>query len=64
MYVDDIIGVGMLPDIESDLRLIRETCISLLGQTAVVDEKTEVGRRLDIIGYVVDLDSQRVLIAL
>ena len=63
IYVDDIIGVGMLPDIESDLRLTRETCFSLLGPTAVADDKTEVGRRLDVIEYVVDLDSQRVLIA-
>ena len=63
MYVDDIIGVGMLSDIETDLALTRDTCTGLLGPTAVADDKTEVGRRLDVIGYVVDLDIQRVLIA-
>ncbi len=63
MYVDDIIGVGMLADIETDLSITRESCTGLLGPTAVADDKTEVGRRLDVIGYVVDLDTQRVLIA-
>ena len=63
MYVDDILGVCMLKDLESDLILTRETCTDLLGPTAVADDKTETGRRLDVIGYIVDLDLQRVLIA-
>ena len=63
MYVDDIIGVCMAQDLVSDLALARETCVSLLGPTAVADDKTETGRRLDVIGYVVDLDTQRVLIS-
>ena len=63
MYVDDIIGVGMLPHIESDLAVTRATCTSLLGPTAVADDKTEVGRRIDVIGYDIDLDTQRILIA-
>ena len=63
MYVDDIIGVCMLRDLETDLALTRHTCTDLLGPTAVADDKTETGRRLDVIGYVIDLDLQRVLIA-
>ena len=63
MYVDDIVGVCMLKDLESDLSLTRDTCTNLLGPTAVADDKTETGRRLDVIGYVVDLDLERVLIA-
>ena len=63
MYVDDILGVCMLKDLESDLLLTCETCTDLLGPTAVADDKTETGRRLDVIGYIVDLDLQRVLIA-
>ena len=63
MYVDDIIGVGMVTDVENDLKLTRDVCTNLLGPTAVADDKTEVGRRIDVIGYVVDLDTQRVLIA-
>ena len=63
MYVDDIIGVGMVSDISADLKLTRAVCTSLLGTNAVADDKTEVNRRIEVIGYVVDLDIQRVLIA-
>lgn len=63
MYVDDIIGVGMESDISADLKLTRTVCTSLLGTNAVADDKTEVNRRIEVIGYVVDLDIQRVLIA-
>ena len=45
MYVDDIVGVCMLSDLDSDLALTRETCVSLLGPTAVADDKTETGRQ-------------------
>lgn len=63
MYVDDIIGVGLTKDIEKDLLTTRTVCTSLLGPNAVADDKTEVGRRVDVIGYTIDLDAQRVLIA-
>ena len=63
MYVDDVIGVYMLEDLQSDLALTRDVCTSLLGPSSVADDKTETGRRLNVIGYVVDLDSQRVLIS-
>lgn len=51
----------MAHDLESDIALARDTCVSLLDPNAVADDKTETGRRLDVIGYVVDLDTQRVL---
>ena len=57
MYVDDIIGVGMANHIQTDLDLTRTVCTSLLGPSAVVDDKTEQGRRLDVIGYMIDLDT-------
>lgn len=63
MYLDDIIGVGMACNVVEDLRRTRDVCTSLLGATAVADDKTEVERRVDVIGYVIDLDIQRVLIA-
>ena len=63
MYVDDVIGVCFAEDVDEDLRVTRAVCTDLLGSGAVADDKTEVGRRLDVIGYTVDLDSQRVLIA-
>ena len=63
MYVNDIIGVCMLHDLDDDQLRTRNTCTSLLGPTTVADDKTESGRRLDVIGYVVDLDTRRVLIS-
>ena len=63
MYVDDIIGVNMEEDLADDLRLTQDVCTGLLGPTAVADDKTEAGRRLDVIGSVIDLDIERVLIA-
>ena len=63
MYVDDVVGVCFAEDIDDDLRRTREICTDLLGSCAVADDKTEVGRRLDVIGYTIDLDTQRVLIA-
>ena len=63
MYVDDIIGVGMVDHIDDDLAITKAICTDLLGSTAVADDKTEVGRRVDVIGYVIDLDRERVLIS-
>ena len=63
MYVDDIIGVCFAEDVDTDLRKTRDICTSLLGSGAVADDKTEIGTRLDVIGYTVDLVTERVLIA-
>ena len=63
MYVDDVIGIGFMEDIASDIAEATRICTSLLGPTAVASDKTESGTRLEIIGYVVDLDTMRVSIA-
>jgi hypothetical protein len=63
MYVDDIMEVGMAEHVPTDIALTRAICTSLLGPTSVADDKTEQGRRLDVIGYVIDLDTQRVSIS-
>jgi hypothetical protein len=63
MYVDDIIGIGLRCDLPADLARARNICTDLLGPKAVADEKQEQGRRLDIIGYTIDLDIGRVMIA-
>ena len=63
MYVDDIIGACFVGDVDQDLALTRGICTSLLGSGAIADDKTETGIRLDIIGYTVDLETQRVSIA-
>ena len=63
MYEDDIIGVCLEDDVEKDLAVTREICVSLLGSGAVADDKTEHGVRLDVIGYTIDLPHPRVLIS-
>jgi hypothetical protein len=63
MYVDDIIGICLAKDVDSDLRDTRRICTDLLGSGAVADDKTETGTRLDIIGYTVDLGTKRISIA-
>lgn len=63
MYVDDILGIGFKEDIAADLALTRTICTTLLGSGAVADEKTEVSRRLDVVGFIIDLDTMRVLIS-
>ena len=63
MYVDDIIGVCFEEDLAEDLVRARGVCTDLLGSSAVADDKTEWGRRLDIIGFTVDLDLMSVTIS-
>lgn len=63
MYVNDITGVCFKDNLAGDLIAAKGVCTTLLGSSAVADEKTESGRRLDIIGYSVDLDSKTVTIS-
>ena len=63
MYVDDVIGVCFEEDVASDIKEATRICSSLLGPKAVALDKTEIDTRLEIIGYVVDLDAMRVSIA-
>ena len=63
IYVDDLMGVCWKKDLQSELSIARLICTSLLGPTAVSDTKTQSGRRLDIIGYLIDLDKGLVSIA-
>ena len=63
MYVDDIIGVCFVGDVDADLLRTRDICTSLLGSGAVADDKTESGRKLEVIGYTLCLDTERIGIA-
>jgi hypothetical protein len=67
MYVDDIVGVCFVRDLQNDLDTTRAICTDLLGPNSVADDKTESGTRMDVIGYTIDLsvsaDKARVLIA-
>ena len=63
MYVDDIMGVCLRKDLNHDMSKARSICTDLLGPNAVADDKSKSGRRLDLIGYVVDLDTKTLSIA-
>jgi hypothetical protein len=63
MYVDDLVGVCLKRDLAKNLRVARRIITQLLGSNAVADDKTESGRRMDVIGYTIDLDIERVLIS-
>jgi hypothetical protein len=60
MYVDDIIGICFAEDLDADLGAI---CTNLLGCGAMADDKTESGRKLEVIGYTIFLATERVGIA-
>ena len=65
MYVDDIIVVTLVDKLSADKAAARSLCVGLLGPLAVADDKTEDTegggpRRLDAIGYVLDMDNQLV----
>ena len=63
MYVDDMLGVCWAWDLTADLECTRLLCVRLLGDTAVAEIKTEHGRRLIMIGWVIDLDERLVAVA-
>jgi len=60
MYVDDIMGVCFAKDLAWEQSTAGRICRGLLGPTAVAEDKTESGRALVWIGYLVDLDRQLV----
>ena len=44
-------------------KILHTICIDLLGPNAVADDKSKSGRRLKLIGYIVDLDKKTLSIA-
>jgi hypothetical protein len=63
MYVDEIVGISFADELAGDLATNRNICTSLLGSGSVADGKAEYGRKLEVIGYTVCLDTERVGIA-
>ena len=63
MYIDDLIGVCLRRDLMSEQVAAHSLITRLLGEGAVAEHKTEHGRRLDVIGYTIDLDSRLVTIS-
>ena len=63
MYVDDIFGVCKRRDLANELAVTRSVCESILGTNSVEDKKTEIGRRLTVIGYEIDIELRLVAVA-
>lgn len=55
MYVDDIMGACMASDLSREVQCAKSVCTDLLGPNAIAEDKTEMGTRLDVLGYVIDL---------
>mmetsp|Transcript_3656 Transcript_3656/g.5177 ORF Transcript_3656/g.5177 Transcript_3656/m.5177 type:complete len:284 (-) Transcript_3656:387-1238(-) len=63
VYVDDIFGVTRQCDLDYDLGITTTVCETMLGPDAVEVTKTEVGPRLGVIGYEIDLELRLVAVA-
>jgi hypothetical protein len=63
MYVDDLFGISLRTNLEYDMACARKAVTDLLGSKSLAEDKEEQGTRLDIIGWVIDLDLCRLSIA-
>jgi hypothetical protein len=58
IFVDDVSMVTTKEWLEQDMATVHRLIEGLLGKGAVATPKTRVGRKLEFIGYFVDLDTQ------
>jgi len=58
MFVDDVMGVTLRSKVLADQQIMRELITGLLGEGAVAEDKTESGRRIVILGFLIDLDKR------
>jgi hypothetical protein len=63
IYVDDIFGVSLKQSAQSDINLVCSFLRKLFNSDCVEDTKTETGRRVIVISYVIDLDSSLVSVS-
>ena len=63
MYVDDLMGICKATEWTRVEEVVRHYCEGLLGDDAIAAAKTEAARKIDGIGYSLDLDEYRVGIA-
>jgi hypothetical protein len=59
-YVDDFMGICRRSDLAYNVDTVRIACTELLGPEAMAEDKWDFGRKLDMIGWSICLDSQRV----
>jgi hypothetical protein len=63
MYVDDGIIVCLKRDVQRTQSVLFSFVRSLLGDNAIESSKTREGRRVDFIGYTIDLDTRVVMVS-
>ncbi|KAJ1437277.1 hypothetical protein B484DRAFT_428363 [Ochromonadaceae sp. CCMP2298] len=63
IYVDDIVGECRREDLDSELATGKRLVESLLGPRTIEDDKTKTGRRIEVIGFTLDLDRQLLAIS-
>ena len=62
-YVDDLNGCSNIRTYESDMSRVDNEVRTLLGPGSVAADKNKSGRRVDMIGWFIDLDAQLVTIS-
>ena len=63
IYSDDIQGCCLLSELQSELAIVRRCISDLLGSDAIAEDKTDVGRVVEWIGWSFDLDTMSISLA-
>jgi hypothetical protein len=63
LYVDAFFGVSKKQDVQGDIDAVVDLCRRLFQSDCIEASKTEIGRRIVVIGYVIDIDLQVVSVA-
>ena len=63
VYVDDTMGVCLRSEVDSEIEMLTKLCETLFNSDCIEKSKTLIGRKLDFIGYSVDLDEKLVSVA-
>lgn len=58
IYVDDLCGVSTHSSVEADISMAGTICKALFKSECIESSKTMSGRRVEFIGYVLDLDKK------
>lgn len=63
IYVDDMFGISLRVHVDKDVEIASAFCRSLFNSNCIEDTKTEKGERVGVIGYVIDINVERVSVA-
>lgn len=63
IYVDDLFGVSLKRNVYNDVAIATDICTKLFNSSCVESSKTIIGRRVEVIGFVIDLDLKLVSIS-